>query len=315
MGLENSMNLEILRAVDLLKQGDIIVAPTDTVYGLFGDATNDKAIQKIYQIKGRPLFNPLIVHVSGLDMAKQIASFSKESESIAKYFWEQVKQPLTIVLRLHNDQISKYVTAGLSAVALRCPAHPIALDLIKKFNGPLAAPSANTSNRLSPTSAEMVKNDLGNKVSLILNGGRCNIGIESTIIDLTKQPYVILRPGGVSIDDISNLLNTSIDIYNNCNTILSPGMMKKHYSPRLPLRINVTEPHQGEAFIAFGPSSKKYDINLSNAGDLREAAKNLFQTLNIVDDESKYNGIAVMPIPNVGLGISINDRLQRAAYK
>ena len=181
----------LLQAVDYLKKGDIIAAPTDTVYGLFGDATNDNAIQKIYKVKGRPSYNPLIVHVNSIEMASTIAEFNDEAENIANYFWNIAKKPLTIVLKLTNNNISKYVTAGLQTVALRCPYNKIAIDLISEFNGPLAAPSANTSNKISPTSYEMVKNDIGNKIPLILDGGECNIGIESTIVDLTRKPYVI----------------------------------------------------------------------------------------------------------------------------
>ena len=310
------MNL-LLQAVDYLKKGDIIAAPTDTVYGLFGDATNDNAIKKIYEVKERPSYNPLIVHVSNIEMAKTIAEFNNESESIANYFWNIIKKPLTIVLKLTNNNISKYVTAGLSTVALRCPYNKIAIDLIKEFNGPLAAPSANTSNKVSPTSYEMVKNDIGNKIPLILDGGECNIGIESTIIDLTRKPYVILRPGGVSNEDIEEFLNTNI-VSNNkdeSNTIIAPGMIKKHYSPNLPLRINATEPHEGEAFIAFGDTKHKYDANLSITGDLYEAARNLFSTINKLDNSKKYKGIAIMPIPNIGIGVGINDRIKRASYK
>ena len=311
------MDKLLIQAVEYLKQGEIISAPTDTVYGLFGDATNDEAIKKIYEVKGRPSYNPLIVHVNGIEMAKNIADFNKEAEHIANYFWNVVRKPLTIVLKLVNNNISKYVTAGLSTVALRCPYHKIAIDLISTFNGPLAAPSANTSNKISPTSYSMVKNDIGSKIPMILDGGECNIGIESTIINLTKKPYVILRPGGVSNEDIENFLKTNI-IFDNTEqnkTIIAPGMIKKHYSPNLPLRINAKEPHDGEAFIAFGTTNCKYDANLSTTGDLYEAARNLFITLNKLDNPNKYKGIAIMPIPNIGIGVGINDRIKRAAYK
>ena len=303
------------QAVGYLRQGDIVAAPTDTVYGLFGDATNDNAIKKIYKVKGRPSYNPLIVHVNSIEMAKTIADFNNEAENIANYFWNSVKKPLTIVLKLINNNISKYVTAGLSTVALRCPHNKIAIDLISEFNGPLAAPSANTSNKISPTSYSMVKNDIGNKIPLILDGGECNVGIESTIIDLTKKPYVILRPGGVSNEDIEEFLNTNVLFNNKSNNIIAPGMLKKHYSPNLPLRINATEPNEGEAFIAFGNTNIKYDANLSVTGDLYEAARNLFSTLSKLDNTDKYKGIAIMPIPNIGIGIGINDRIKRASYK
>ncbi len=311
------VNNLIYEAVKYLRHGDIVAAPTDTVYGLFGDATNDNAIKKIYAVKGRPSYNPLIVHVGNIKMAETIAEFNNESENIANYFWNIVKKPLTIVLKLTNNNISKYVTSGLQTVALRCPYNKIAIDLISEFNGPLAAPSANTSNKISPTSYSMVKNDIGNKIPLILDGGECNIGIESTIIDLTKKPYIILRPGGVSKEDIEEFLHTNVLFNNNNenNTIIAPGMMKKHYSPNLPLRINAKEPNTGEAFIAFGNTNIKYDANLSVNSDLYEAARNLFYTLSKLDDPRKYIGIAIMPIPNVGIGVGINDRIKRASYK
>ena len=310
------MNELLIKAVKYLKQGDIISAPTDTVYGLFGDATNDKAIKKIYEVKGRPSYNPLIVHVNGIEMAKSIAEFNNEAEYIANYFWNVVNKPLTIVLKLINNNISKHVTAGLSTVALRCPYNKIAIDLISEFNGPLAAPSANTSNKISPTSYSMVKNDIGDKIPLILDGGECNIGIESTIIDLTRKPYAILRPVGVSNEDIEEFLNTNIVFNDTQNkTIIAPGMIKKHYSPNLPLRINAIDPYEGEAFIAFGETNYKYDANLSTTGDLYEAARNLFITLSKLDNPNKYKGIAIMPIPNIGIGVGINDRIKRAAYR
>ncbi|MBR1943875.1 MAG: threonylcarbamoyl-AMP synthase [Alphaproteobacteria bacterium] len=311
------MDKLLLQAVEYLKQGDVISAPTDTVYGLFGDATNDNAIKKIYEVKGRPSHNPLIVHVNGIDMASKIAEFNNEAECIADYFWNIVKKPLTIVLKSTSNNISKYVTAGLSTVALRCPYNNIAIDLINAFNGPLAAPSANTSNRISPTSYSMVKNDIGDKIPLILDGGDCIVGIESTIIDLTRKPYVILRPGGVSKEDIEVFLKTSIvfDNQNDNDTVIAPGMLKKHYSPILPLRINATTPCVGEAFIAFGKTDCNYDANLSTNSNLYEAARNLFITLSRLDNPSKYTGIAIMPIPNIGIGVGINDRIKRAAYK
>ena len=309
------MNNLLLQAIEYLRKGDVVVAPTDTVYGLFGDATNDNAIKKIYEVKGRPLYNPLIVHVNGIEMAKTIAEFNEDAENIANYFWQIVKKPLTIILKLTNKNISKYVTAGLPTVALRCPYNKIAIDLISEFGGPLAAPSANTSNRISPTSYFMVQKDIGNKVPIILNGGECNIGIESTIMDLTVRPYTILRPGGVSQEEIENFLNTKVIINNKHGSIIAPGMIKKHYSPKLPLRINVNDPYEGEAFIAFGTTDKKYDANLSISGNLYEAARNLFSTLSKLDDSTKYNGIAIMPIPNIGIGVGINDRIIRASYK
>ena len=308
---ENELN----KVIEVLTSEDLVILPTETVYGIAASAFSDVACKKIFAVKGRAQDNPLIVHVNSIEMAKIIADFNNEAENIANYFWNIVKKPLTIVLKLINNNISKYVTAGLSTVALRCPYNKIAIDLISEFNGPLAAPSANTSNKISPTSYSMVKNDIGNKIPLILDGGECNVGIESTIIDLTKKPYVILRPGGVSNEDIEEFLNTNVVFNNKNSNIIAPGMIKKHYSPNLPLRINATEPNEGEAFIAFGNTNIKYDANLSVTGDLYEAARNLFATLSKLDNPDKYKGIAIIPIPNIGIGIGINDRIKRASYK
>ncbi len=307
---------KIKKAAKLLSQGKIVAAPTETVYGLFADATNDLAIQEIYRVKGRPSCNPLIVHVSDVEMAKEIAEFSPEAERIANHFWEENVGPLTIVLKNKvGTRISPLITAGLSTVAIRCPNHKMALNLINEFGGPLAAPSANTSNSVSPTSAKMVKNDLGDKIPMILDGGKCKVGLESTILDLTQSPYVILRPGGVSKEEIEEFLGEQVLTLSETKStiIMAPGQMKKHYSPKLPLRINAAYPVKDEAFIAFGKTGIKYDLNLSESGNLEEAAKNLFSYLKKLDNHSKHTGIAVMPIPNVGIGVAINDRLARAA--
>ena len=311
------MTEQIDLAIQLLKQGDVVVAPTETVYGLFADATSDIAIQKIYKTKGRPACNPLIAHVDSLEMAMEIAEFSELAEKVAKHFWEEVNAPLTIVLPNKSDKISKFVTAGLNTIALRRPNHSISLELIKRFGGPLAAPSANTSNSISPTSFSMVKDDLGLKVPLILDGGECNVGIESTILDLSRKEIVILRPGGVSKEEIENFIGKRILTLSESkiSAISAPGMMKKHYSPKLPVRINAAFPLENEAFIAFGKTEIKYDINLSETGDLKEAAKNLFSFLKKLDNSNLYTGIAIMPIPNFEIGVAINDRLSRASAK
>lgn len=305
-------------AIELLKKGDVVAAPTETVYGLFADSTNDLAIQKVYRVKGRPSCNPLISHVSSVDMAKCIADFSDKALEIAKYFWEINKAPLTLVLKNKSEKISKFVTAGLDTIAIRCPSHPISFELIERFGGPLAAPSANTSTSVSPTSFEMVQKDIGTKIPLTLDGGCCNIGIESTILDLTKDPsYVILRPGGVSKETIESFLGKKVLTASEANItgISAPGMMKKHYSPSIPVRLNAAFPIDNEAFIAFGKTDVSCDFNLSHNGDLNEAAKNLFSALKKFDIPEKYSGIAIMPIPNFEIGVGINDRLTRAAAK
>jgi L-threonylcarbamoyladenylate synthase len=316
----NGMNTHdrIHQAANFLRVGEVVAAPTETVYGLFADAKNDGAIQKIYRIKGRPSHNPLIIHVSNLQMAQEYAVFTKYSTNIAKYFWEIAKLPLTIVLKSKTTQISRYATAVLDTIAIRVPHHELSLRLINEFGAPLAAPSANSTNFISPTSAEMVKHDLGHKLQLILDGGPCSVGIESTIIDLTTDNITILRHGGVSQEQIEEFCNHKLLINQSSeiNLIKSPGMMKRHYSPKLPLRINVKdELIDGEAFIAFGPSNLRYHFNLSPIGDLNQAAKNLFYALSSMDNPIKWKGIAVMPIPDTGIGRGINDRLKRASAR
>lgn len=312
--LNDSAQSNLALAVDLLKSEEPVVAPTDTVYGLFGDAKSDTAIKKIYKIKGRPSFNPLIAHVNSLEMAEKLAYFSNDARILAKYFWFNIERPLTIVLPLKPEsQISKHVTAGLNTIALRCPSHPLALELISAFGNPLAAPSANTSNHLSPTSADMVRTDLGRKVKLILDGGVCNVGLESTILNMSQSPYVLLRHGAVTRDELETILGIDIIVPETNEKVIAPGMILKHYAPHLPLRINVTTPHNNEAFIAFGKSDKPYFLNLSPTGDLVETAKNLFEFLYKADNTGHFNGIAIMPIPNIGIGMAINDRLKRAA--
>ncbi|GHT88533.1 threonylcarbamoyl-AMP synthase [Alphaproteobacteria bacterium] len=308
---------ELGLAVELLRRGAVVAAPTDTVYGLFADAMNDEAVQKVYDVKGRPSCNPLIAHVDSIEMAKNLARFSENSLEIARYFWLEKKLPLTIILPIINLNISRLATAGLPTIALRLPNHPMAKTLISMFGGPLAAPSANTSMSISPTSFEMVKSDLGAKIPMIIDGGACEIGLESTILDMSRRPYVILRPGGVIQSEIEEVLREKILTASDLNIkkISAPGIMKKHYSPNLPLRINAAYSTHGEAFIAFGETNVKYDMNLSVSGNLKEAARNLFSFLKKLDNSALYSGIAIMPIPNFDIGIAINDRIKRAAAK
>lgn len=310
------MKNTIEQAIELLRGGDICVCPTETVYGLFGDAKNDVAIQRIYKTKGRPSCNPLICHVSSISVALDFCVISKEQERIIDYFWNEKNRPITFIVNLkENSDISNFVTAGLKTVAIRRPNNKIALELIEKFNGPLAAPSANTSTRLSPTSYDMVVLDLGDKVQCIIDGGECRFGVESTILDITRSPYVLLRPGGTSKEEIEEFLGSGLEINRNDTCIIAPGMMKKHYSPSIPVRINASFPLENEAFIAFGKTDVPYTKNLSLSGDLMEAAHNLFRFLKELDDKQKYSGISIMPIPMDGIGRAINDRISRASYK
>jgi L-threonylcarbamoyladenylate synthase len=302
------------KAVVLLREDKIVVAPTETVYGLFGDATSDMAIQKIYEIKDRPLCNPLILHVASIDMACDYAEISSENERVINSFWKNRGDAITFVVPLkRNSGISNLVTAGLDTIAIRMPNHPIALEIIRKFGKPLAAPSANTSNNLSPTLADMVKKDIGDKVSFVIDAGESKIGVESTILDITKSPYVVLRHGGISIEYIKNVIEKEVIESDNEIFIKAPGMMQKHYALSIKLRMNAEFPENGEAFIAFGKTLKRYEANLSESGNLNEAAHNLFSAIKSCDDKDRFIGIAVMPIPDVEIGRAINDRLKRAS--
>jgi 2,3-bisphosphoglycerate-independent phosphoglycerate mutase len=316
----------ISNGVRILSEGDAIIAPTETVYGLFCDATSDIATQKVYDIKGRPACNPLIVHVSSVDMALLYATIHEQDAYMMELFWNKLNLPITFVVPLApGSQISKLVTAGLKTVAIRRPNHPIALSLIEEFGKPLAAPSANTSMMLSPTSYDMVMEDIGRKVRLVIDGGPCDVGIESTIIDITTQgEYRILRHGGTPIETIEEVIcGKRSDKSKNdpeassekspITSLKAPGMMKRHYAPSIPLRMDAAFPYEGEAFIAFGKTPVEHDANLSETGDLAEAAYNLYSYIKAFDDKEKYSGIAVMSIPQHGLGVGINDRLRRAS--
>jgi 2,3-bisphosphoglycerate-independent phosphoglycerate mutase len=311
----------IHKAIKLLQEGEVIAAPTETVYGLFGDATSDIAIQKIYKIKKRPSCNPLILHVSSIEMASQYAEISQENWKFIDLFWNSLRLPITFILPFKkNSGISELVTAGLSTVAVRKPNHALSYYLIDMFGKPLAAPSANTSTMVSPTSYEMVVNDIGDKIPLVIDGGNCEVGIESTILDITQKPYTILRQGGTTLEDIQKYIKGNDDnslqiaVKNEKSSIKAPGMMKKHYAPGIPLRMNASHPFEKEAFLAFGKTYVNYDYNLSENGDVSEAAKNLFSAIKKFDNPNLYKGIAVMPIPNEGIGAAINDRLKRASF-
>jgi L-threonylcarbamoyladenylate synthase len=300
----------IARAAALLREGRLVAFPTETVYGLGGDATNDHAVAAIFAAKGRPRFNPLIVHVPGLAAAEALAVFDTRARDLARQFWPG---PLSLVLVRRTDSgLSLLASAGLDTVAIRAPSHPAAQALLHAAERPVAAPSANRSGRLSPTAADHVAQDLGDAPALILDAGRCAVGLESTVLDLTAETPVLLRPGGVSREALAALLG-SIESP-SAPAIKSPGMLASHYAPALPLRPDATEPRPGEALLAFGPEPPPGFAEilwLSRSGDLEEAAANLFAMLRRVDQPS-FTGIAVMPIPDRGLGRAINDRLRRA---
>lgn len=297
----------IQNACRLWQDGEVVAIPTETVYGLAADAEQDAAVAKIFAIKGRPQFNPLILHVHSLEQLEDYAEITPLLLQAAAVFWPG---PLTFVLkRRPQAKLSYLVTAGLDSVAVRLPAHPIALELLRAYGKPLAAPSANKSNSISPTSAADVATSFGNEIPLIIDGGSATIGLESTIIDLTMGIPIILRPGGVTFEALTAILG-EIRYAEAGAAVKAPGMLKRHYAPSIPLRLNSVEPYDSEAILGFG--SMACHLNLSPSGDLQEAAANLFRMLRQLDNPI-YKGIAVAPIPNHDLGVAINDRLNRAA--
>ena len=304
---------EIGEAARALRTGKLVAFPTETVYGLGGDATNDRAVAAIFAAKGRPSFNPLIVHVSNVSAAAQFAELSAKALAVAKRFWPG---PLTLVLPRRRDcKISLLATAGLDSVAIRVPAHKIAQTLLMMAGVPLAAPSANPSGRLSPTTADHVLGDLDDKVEFVIDDGPCAIGVESTVLSLLDDKPRILRPGAVTAEQIAELLQEPVETAmgaEDATAPRSPGRLLSHYAPSLPMRLDAASAEPGEALLGFGPGAPKDALNLSATGDLQEAAANLFAMLRRLDDP-KHRAIAVMPIPESGLGHAINDRLRRAA--
>lgn len=299
---------DIARAAQLLADGEQVAFATETVYGLGADARQDKAVAGIYAAKGRPSFNPLIVHVASIDAAKRYVNWSDLADQVARAFWPG---PLTLVLPLRADAgISKLVTAGLDTLAIRVPAHAGAQHLLTRFDGPVAAPSANPSGRISPTTAQHVIDGLDGKIAAVIDGGFCSVGLESTILDLTGTP-TLLRAGGVSAEDLSQALGRDIALQHNATpgTVTAPGQLSSHYAPKASVRLNATQWRDGELRLGFGPVD--CDLNLSETGDLVEAAANLFAHLHALD--AKGLPIAVSPVPDTGLGAAINDRLTRAA--
>jgi L-threonylcarbamoyladenylate synthase len=306
----------ITQAARALVQGELVAFPTETVYGLGGDATNDRAVALIYEAKGRPSFNPLIVHVASLAAAADYAGLSPAAMALARRFWPG---PLTLVLpRLTNCPLSLLVSAGMDSVALRVPAHPVARGLLMLSNRPIAGPSANPSGRISPTTALHVAEGLGDKVAMILDGGPCQIGLESTVVSLLEETPQILRPGRIGAEELAAVLDRPVTMAAQIGDIAAglhgPGRLLSHYAPNNAVRLNVTDIRPGEALLAFGPDAPQADVsaNLSTGGDLTEAAANLFAMLRALDRPG-ISGIAVMPVPESGLGLAINDRLRRAA--
>lgn len=298
-------NEGIQRAAAVLNGGELVAFPTETVYGLGADARNGEAVAAIYEAKERPSFNPLIVHVPDTETAQRYGQWSDEASALAAAFWPG---PLSLVLPLNEKhKLSSLVTAGLDSVALRVPAHPTAQKLLNAFGGPVAAPSANPSGRISPTTADHVLEGLGNRFTAIVDDGPCTVGLESTIIGLTG-PATLLRPGGLAREEIEWILGTKL-LAPNASEISAPGQLASHYAPRARVRLNATQSVSGEVFLGFGHISG--DLNLSASGNLKEAAARLFDYLHQLDATGKP--IAVAPVPASGLGVAINDRLARAA--
>ena len=296
-------------AAALLRAGRLCAFPTETVYGLGADATNADAVLSIYETKGRPRFNPLIIHCADLAMAETLAEFSPLARQVAA-LWPG---SLTLVLPARRGNgLADVATAGLDSVAIRIPDHQLALALIEAVGRPLAAPSANPSGRLSPTTAEQVWRGFGGRVP-VLDGGPCRAGVESTILRVEGERLVQLRAGAVAREEIEQQLGIGVDVAEKGASVAAPGMLASHYAPNALMRLNA-EPRDGEAFLAFGPAPDFAGPmrNLSPARDLREAARNLFAMLHELD-AAGAGVIAVAPIPETGLGEAINDRLERAA--
>lgn len=311
--IKNATTVNYTLALKYLRQGKLVCFPTETVYGLGADATNSTAISGIFSAKKRPSFNPLIIHFNVMDQIEKYVELDPLARKLGEKFWPG---PFTMVLpRKDHSGLSDLVTAGLDTVAVRIPSHPIAQALLEQFGGPVAAPSANISGQVSPTRPEHVQSAFGPELVLILDGGPCETGLESTIIQITDAEIQILRPGSITPEDIDAEADRPIRVVQEGPAINAPGQMKSHYAPRAQIRLNATSVDPEEGLLAFGkqfPKGSFFVRNLSPSGSLTEAAANLFAMLREMDDMNMEN-IAVCPIPYRGLGIAINDRLARAA--
>ena len=303
----------VARAAQALSRGECVAFPTETVYGLGANALNAAAVARVFAAKARPRFNPLIVHVPDRAAAEAYAEFDETARRLADAFWPG---PLSLVLpKRAGCGIADLVTAGLDTIALRAPNHAVAQALLAEANIPLAAPSANRSGRISPTSAAHVAAELGDSPAMILDGGPCARGIESTVVRVTGDAPVLLRLGAVPREDVEAVLGHALSAAGEDTPIASPGQLERHYAPATPLRLGATSVNADEALLAFGPNAPagaSTTLNLSASGDLAEAATNIFASLRTLD-EAGVSAIAVMPIPDHGLGEAINDLLRRAA--
>ncbi|WP_341788534.1 MULTISPECIES: L-threonylcarbamoyladenylate synthase [unclassified Rickettsia] len=309
----------IKQAVQFITSGKVVVFPTETVYGIGADATNQEACLKIFQFKNRPAINPLIVHVSSIEQAKEIGEFNYIAGKIAEKFWSG---PLSIVVPLkENANIATAVTAGLKTIAIRIPSHPLALELIKQSGKSIAAPSANPSNYISPTRLDHVTKHFNDNEEIFILTDKhyqSKYGLESTIVDTTTDILTILREGFITAEVLEAALDIKIGKASKNINIKAPGMLEKHYSPIVPIRLNATNLNDKEIGLNFDDSNLKgeYSLNLSSKGDLTEAAANLYAYLRLLDDYAAAHNIeyiAVAPIPSINIGVAINDRLKRAA--
>ena len=311
MALAKPTEAALQRAAALLGKGRLVAFATETVYGLGAAADDPLAVRRLYAAKGRPRFNPLIAHVFDVAGAKRLVRFDARAEILARLFWPG---PLTLVLpRLPGASVSRIAAAGLDTLGVRIPDHPAAQKLLRKFGRAIVAPSANRSGRLSPTDAGAVERALGARVALILDGGTCRVGLESTIVDLSVSPARLLREGGI----VRAAIEAAIGKVENADaTIKAPGMLASHYAPRADLRLNAAAPRAGEAYLGFGPlptlGAEVPALTLSATGNLAEAAHNLFAYLQTLDRPT-IRTIAVANVPAIGLGAAIRDRLARAA--
>ncbi|MBT8155289.1 threonylcarbamoyl-AMP synthase [Epibacterium ulvae] len=298
---------DLVQAADLLRAGQLVAFPTETVYGLGGSALMGETVAGIYAAKGRPSFNPLIAHVASVDAAKDLVQWSDLAARIAAAFWPG---PLTLVLPLREGHgVSSLVTAGLPTLAVRVPAHPTAQRLLSLVGGPVAAPSANPSGRISPTTAAHVHHGLDGKIAAVVDDGPCGVGLESTIVGLAGDAPVLLRPGGLAVEEIETVLGQSLLDRDQGDPLTAPGQLLSHYAPNAAVRLMADAPQSNELYLGFG--ARDGDLNLSPSGNLAEAAANLFDCLHQLD--ARNIPIAVAPIPDHGLGHAINDRLRRAA--
>ena len=307
----NLLNLK--KAKKNMENNNVIGIPTETVYGLAGNAYSNKSVKKIFKLKKRPAFNPLIIHFKNLEDSKKDVVLNKNVKKLYKAF---CPGPLTFILnKKKGSKISKIATGRKKTVAVRIPSHKITRNLLKILKFPLAAPSANLSSKLSPTSAKDVVDEFGRKIKFVLDGGKCKIGLESTIIDLTGKPK-ILRPGHITPQDIQKILKKKINLSKHSKKIKAPGQLKLHYSPGIPVKMNRNYATKNQAHIGFGKKFKigRNNFNLSKKGSLKEAGNNLYKTMRKIKKEN-FKSIAVVKIPNKGIGLAINDRLKKASRK